>query len=68
MKYMRPMGLTSTPFIKYHELNLTETDLIGDAWGFSSVYGDVFFLLGEIKPEPGDELISQLIEHISEIN
>jgi len=60
------MGLTSTPFISYHDINVEGTDLYEDAWGLNSGYCDVIHLLGELKPEPGDHLISQLIELIRE--
>ena len=56
------MGLTSTQFISYHEINVKETDLLDDAWGLSSGYSDVIQFLGEYKPEPGIKLISGLIE------
>jgi len=56
------MGLTSTQFISYHDINVKETDLLDDAWGLSSGYSDVIQFLGEYKPEPGIKLISRLIE------
>ena len=60
------MGLISTPFISYHEINVKETDLLEDAWGLNSVYSDVIQFLGEYEPEPDKQLISQLIDLISE--
>ena len=60
------MGLISTPFISYHEINVKETDLFEDAWGLNSEYGDVIQLLGEYRPEPEKHLISHLVELISE--
>ena len=66
MKNVKPMGLISTPFISYHEINVKETDLLEDAWGLNSVYSDVIQFLGEYKPEPENELISRLVELISE--
>lgn len=56
------MGLTSTPFISYHEINVNETDLLDDAWGLKSGLSDVIQLLDEYKPEPGSKLISSLVE------
>jgi hypothetical protein len=56
------MGIISTPFISYHEINVKETDLLEDAWGLNSVFSDVIQFLGEYKPEPGNQLISSLIE------
>jgi hypothetical protein len=66
MKNVKPMGLISTPFISYHEINVKETDLFEDAWGLNSEYGDVIQLLGEYRPEPEKYLISHLVELISE--
>jgi hypothetical protein len=63
---MKPMGLTSTPFISYHDISVEETDLFEDAWGLNSGYCDVIQFFGEIKPEPGIELINRLIELIRE--
>jgi len=64
MKYVKPMGLISTPFNSYHEINVKETDLYEDAWGLNSGYSDVIQFLGEFKPEPENKLIDQLIELI----
>ena len=64
---IKPMGLISTPFISYHEIDVSETDLLDDAWGLNTGYSDVIQLLDEYKPEPGSELISSLIEHAREI-
>jgi hypothetical protein len=57
-----PMGLISTPFISYHEIDVSETDLLDDAWGLNTGYCDVIKLLDEYKQEPGSDLISSLIE------
>lgn len=66
MKNVTPMGLISTPFISYREINVNETDLFEDAWGLDSEYSDVINFLGEYKPEPDEHLISHLVELISE--
>jgi len=66
MKNVKPMGLISTPFISYHEINVKDTDLLEDAWGLDSAYSDVIQFLGEYKPEPEDLLISRLVDLISE--
>ena len=58
------MGLTSTPYLSYHDINVKETDLLEDAWGLDSSYSDVIQFLGEYKPEPGKQLIRSLIELI----
>jgi hypothetical protein len=62
-----PMGLTSTPFLSYHEINTKETDLLEDAWGLYSDFGDVIRLLEEYKLTPEEHLISSLIEHFREM-
>jgi hypothetical protein len=68
MKDIKPMGSTSTPFISYHEIDVKETDLLEDAWGLNSGFSDVIEFLGEFNFEPGDELISRVIELLSEPN
>jgi len=64
---MTPMGLTSTHFISYHEINIKEIDLIEDAWGLNVSFRDVIELLGhfEITPEKGltDKLIDKIRKH-----
>ena len=58
---MKPMVLTSTPFIKYHEIKVEDIDLIEDAWGFNSEFYDVIDLLRQIKAVPGKSLTTNLI-------
>jgi hypothetical protein len=64
MTNFKPMGINSTPFISYHEINVSETDLLDDAWGFDPGFSDVIRFLGEYKPEPDDQLITSLFERI----
>jgi hypothetical protein len=59
-----PMGLTSTHFISYHDINIEETDLIEDAFGFNYEYCDVIALLREVRIEPGEGLTGKLIGKI----
>ena len=61
------MELTSTPFISYHEIDTKEADLLEDAWGLNSGFGDVIQLLGEYKPVPEEDMITTFIEHFREI-
>lgn len=64
MTNQKPMGIISTPFISYRDIDVRETDLLENAWGFDSTYRDVIRFLGQYKPEPEEKLISSLIEHI----
>jgi hypothetical protein len=59
-----PMGLNSTPFISYHEINVDNTDLIEDAWGFNSDFYDVTSFLRMFRIEPGELLTNKLINKI----
>jgi hypothetical protein len=61
---MKPMGLNSTPFITYHEIDVAEIDLIEDAWGFNSEFCDVIELLGQIKVDSPGCLTLSLIEKV----
>jgi len=61
---MKPMGLTSTPFLSYHDINVKDADLIEDAWGFNSEFCDVIEILRQIKAVPGKRLTRRLIEKI----
>ena len=61
---MKPMGLTSTPFISYHNIKVKDVDLFEDAWGLNSEFCDVIDLLRQIKAVPGSRLTKRLIEKI----
>jgi len=61
---MKPMGLTYTPFISYHNIKVKDVDLFEDAWGLNSEFCDVIDLLGQIKAVPGRRLTKRLIEKI----
>jgi len=63
---MKPMGLTSTPFISYHNIRVKDEDLFEDAWGFNSEFYDVIKLLQRIKTVPGKRLTKRLIEKINQ--
>jgi len=58
------MGLTSTPFISYHNIKVKDVDLFEDAWGLNSEFCDVIDLLRQIKAVPGRLLTKRLIEKI----
>lgn len=62
------MELNSTPFISYHDINVEEADLYGDAWGFNTEFSDVIGLLGQIRYGPGEQLIERLIGQIRKKN
>ena len=64
----KPMEITSTPLISYHEITTNEDDLFEDAWGFNSEFSDVIELLGKLKPSPGKRLTKKLIDKIRNEN
>jgi len=64
---MKPMGLTSTPFISYHNIKVKDVDLIEDAWGINSEFCDVIDLLRQIKAVPGRRLTKRLIEKVRQM-
>jgi hypothetical protein len=59
---------TSTPFITYGDINVEETDLLEDAWGFNIEFHDVISQLGEIDSSPADRMAGQLISLINKMN
>ena len=61
---MKPMGLNSTPFISYHDINVKDVDLFEDAFGLNSEFCDVIDLLRQIKAVPKRWLTEKLIEKI----
>ena len=46
------MGLNSTPFLSYHEIQVDKIDIYDDAFGFYQEFNDVFNLLEQVKPVP----------------
>jgi hypothetical protein len=58
------MGLNSTPFLSYHEIQIDEIDIYDDAWGFNSEFSDVINLLSLVKPVPEKRLTKRLIERV----
>jgi hypothetical protein len=59
-----PMGFNSTHYILYHEIDVDNTDIIEDAWGFNSDFNDVITLLRMFRIEPGERLTNKLISKI----
>lgn len=62
------MDKNSTPFVSFCDINVDETDLYEDAWGYNSQFIDVIELLGQINVVPGDRLTKDLIEMIRRQN
>jgi len=62
------MGLNSTPFISYHDINVKDVDLFEDAFGLNSEFCDVIDLLRQIKAVPKRWLTEKLIEKIRKHN
>jgi hypothetical protein len=61
---MTPMGLNSTHFISYHDINLKDPDLFEDAWGLNSQFCDVIDLLRYVNAIPEKDLTEKLIDKI----
>ena len=61
---MKPMGLTSTPFLSYHDIKTDCIDLYEDAFGFCKEFDDVIGVLRQIRPAPGTQLTNSLIQKI----
>jgi hypothetical protein len=62
------MGLTSTSFLSYHEIQVDKIDIYDDAWGFYQEFSDVMMLLDQVKPVPKKRLIKRLIERVRQQN
>jgi hypothetical protein len=61
---MMPMGLNSTRFISYHDINVKDADLIEDAWGLNAQFCDVIDLLRYVSAVPDRDLTEKLIDKI----
>ena len=58
------MGLTSTPFLSYHDIKTAGIDLYEDAFGLCQQFNDVIGLLQQLKPVPEQKLTQRLIGKI----
>ena len=59
------MGIISTPFITYREINVKETDLFEDAFGLNYEFHDVICLLRKVRMTPSKKVTKRLIEKIN---
>jgi hypothetical protein len=59
-----PMDLNSTPFVKYQEIKVDDTDIYDDAWGLTRDFSDVLNFLGKIDNTPAGDMSVRLIEMI----
>jgi hypothetical protein len=59
------MDSNSTPFVKYQEIRVADTDIYDDAWAFSTDFSDVLNFLGKIDNTPACEMGERLIESIT---
>jgi hypothetical protein len=64
---MKPMVIISTQFITLQDIKVEEIDLVEDAWGLDSEFGDVIDLLRELNPVPERCLTTNLIKKIRKI-
>jgi hypothetical protein len=60
----KPMDLSSTPLISYHDIKVNDLDLFEDSWGLSTEFSDVLVILDQLKPVPGKRLSKKLIDEI----
>ena len=61
---MKPMAITSTPLVLYHDINVKDVDLFEGAWGPYSDFSDVIGILRQIRAVPEKRLTERLIEKI----
>ena len=62
------MGLTSTQFIVYSEIEVKNIDLFEDAFGIRSEFSDVIAYLKLASFEPGKDLLMRLSDRIKGMN
>jgi hypothetical protein len=61
---MKPMVISSTPFITFQDIKVKEIDLLEDAWGINFEFFDVIALLRQVNPVPERCLTTSLIKKI----
>jgi hypothetical protein len=62
------MGLTFTPLISYHQIEVDNIDIFEDAWGLYQEFNDVILLLDQLKPVTKKRLTRKLIERVRQQN
>jgi hypothetical protein len=62
------MGLTSTLFLSYHEIQVDKIDIYEDAWDFYQQFSDVIAFLEQVRPVPRKRLTKRLIERVRQKN
>jgi hypothetical protein len=62
------MGLTSTPLLSYHQIEVDNIDIYEDAWGFYQEFNDVMLLLDQLRPVTRKRLTKRLIERVRQQN
>jgi hypothetical protein len=63
-----PMVSTFTPPVRYIEINVKESDLFEDAWGFKSEFHDVLSQLCEPDTSACNSMAEKLIGALREMN
>ncbi|HNW56356.1 MAG TPA: hypothetical protein PLR88_06125 [Bacteroidales bacterium] len=58
------MGLTSTHFVTYRDINVKNLDLFEEAWGINNDFHDVTNILRQIKVTPSGRLTKKMIEKV----
>ena len=61
---MTPMGINSTQFISYQDINVEGIDLHEDAFGLYPEFSEVFDILRASDVVPAESLIDRLIVKI----
>jgi hypothetical protein len=61
---MKPMDLTSTPFLSYCDIRTENVDLIEDAYGLAADFHDVIDFLATLKSVPGKNLTKSVINMV----
>jgi hypothetical protein len=61
---MKPMGINSTRFLKYHEIIIDYADLLDDAMSLKKDFHDVFEFLDQVSISTGKRLTSRLLKNV----
>jgi hypothetical protein len=61
---MRPDVYKWVPVISFNDINVKDTDLLDDAWGFRYLFSEVFAAIDLARPVPSDSLIEGLLSKI----
>ncbi|MBM3419573.1 MAG: hypothetical protein FJY11_00400 [Bacteroidetes bacterium] len=61
---MIPASATLPPYVRLSDIDVRNTDIYDDAWGFGQLFSDVITALSMVEPSAPDALVEGLLLRI----